>query len=147
VLKEETLVNDINYGIAWSEKYALGNKQVDSQHRRLFELLSDLVASCLNRTEVTKLKGTLDFLVNYTVQHFNDEEALQCKYDYPDFQRHKQLHEDFKVTVGGLVQKFDCNGSSIELCNDVNKIVVKWLINHIQQEDRKIGKHIRSLTN
>ena len=139
-------MNDINYGIAWSEKYALGNKQVDSQHRRLFELLSDLVASCLNRTEVTKLKGTLDFLVNYTVQHFNDEEALQCKYDYPDFQRHKQLHEDFKVTVGLLVAQFQESGSSEELSSNVNKVVVKWLLNHIQREDKKIGNHIDKLT-
>jgi len=44
------------------------------------------------------------------------------------------------------VRRFEKNASSEELSNDVNKIVVRWLIGHIQMEDKKIGKHIRSIT-
>jgi len=130
-------------GIAWDDRLKLGHRQVDEQHKRLFGLLNELVEQCSDGTNVEKLKETLDFLVDYTVHHFYDEEALQVEYNFPGYVGHKQLHEDFKVTVGELVQRFVDNGSSEELSNDVNRIVVRWLVGHIQLEDKKIGKHIR----
>ena len=140
-------MSNIKYGLAWSNKFELDNEEVDSQHRRLFELLSELVASCMDGTDTVKLKATLDFLIEYTVRHFHDEERLQIRYNFPDYNRHRQLHETFKGTVAGLVNKFDINGSSAELSNDVNKIIVQWLVKHIQQEDMKIGTHIRNAVN
>ena len=137
-------MGEIKHGIAWSEEYELGNKKVDDQHYHLFELLSDLIGACLEGEGVDKVQETLNFLVNYTVQHFNDEEILQLQYKYPDYTRHKQLHEDFKATVGALVKKFKESGSSEELSSDVNKIVVHWLVKHIKQEDKRIGVHIRN---
>jgi len=137
-------MNEIKYGLAWSKDFELGYGQVDAQHRRLFELVSELVSACMEGLDAKKLRETLDFLVNYTVQHFTDEEALQIRCKYPGYERHRQLHEDFKVTVGELVREFDLYGSTVELSNNVNKIVVKWLINHIQREDKRIGDHIHS---
>ncbi|MCL2877504.1 MAG: hemerythrin family protein [Acidobacteria bacterium] len=137
----------ITKGLAWKDEFNLGHDWVDMQHRRLFELVNGLIESCADGSDITKLKGTLDFLVNYAVNHFADEEALQLKYNYPEYEGHKRIHEDFKITVGGLVEKFTKSGSSAELSSDVNKIVVRWLINHIQREDGKIGEYIRSLGN
>jgi len=137
-------MSDYRYGIAWSDDYSLGYERVDAQHRRLFELLSELVSSCMEGTDVDKLHKTIDFLVNYTIQHFSDEEALQIEYGYPGYVRHKQLHENFKATVGDLVQRFTQSGSLSELSADVNKVIVKWLITHIQREDKKIGAHIKA---
>jgi len=139
-------LSDYRYGLAWSEKFELQNEEVDSQHRRLFELLSELVAACMDGTDTVKLKETLDFLVDYTIKHFLDEEMLQLRYNYPDYKNHRQMHEAFKITVSELVLKYDRNGSSIELSNDVNKIIIQWLVNHIQKEDMKIGRHIRKIT-
>jgi len=136
-------MNTQKYGIAWDDRLLLGNEQVDTQHKRLFELLNELVGQCLDGSNAEKLEETLDFLVNYTVSHFHDEESLQIQSKFPEYARHKQLHEDFKGTVGALTQRFMECGSSEELSNDVNKIVVRWLTGHIRQEDKKIGAHIR----
>lgn len=138
-------MGEIQYGIAWQESYSLGNESVDVQHRQLFELLSDNISACLDGSSIEKLKQTLDFLVNYTVKHFYDEESLQVQYNYPDYKRHKQLHEDFKETVAGIVHKFEEEGSTAELCNDLSIIVARWLVNHITREDKKIGEYLRKL--
>ena len=138
-------MSEIKHGLAWSDEYKLGNIQVDTQHRRLFELVSDLIDSCLNDCVVDNVKDTLDFLVNYTVQHFLDEEALQLEYNYPDYVNHRQLHEDFKHTIGILVREYMETGSSEILGDNINKTVVRWLINHIQREDRKIAEYIRGV--
>jgi len=140
-------MSEIKYGIAWSDDLKLGNDHVDMQHHRLFELLSELIGACMVGAETAKLQETLDFLVEYTILHFKDEEDLQQWYNFPEYERHKQLHEIFKSTVGGLVQRFAKNGSSEELSNDVNKVIARWLVHHIQREDKKIGEHIRKVEN
>ncbi|MDR2543310.1 MAG: bacteriohemerythrin [Treponema sp.] len=126
------------HGIAWDESFALGDELVDSQHHQLFGLVSSLVTACEDGTDNIKLNEILDFLVNYTVQHFNDEEALMTAINYSGFKAHKKKHEDFKVTVGELVEKFAESGSSAELRSDIIRIVVKWLIEHIIHDDKKI---------
>ena len=130
------------YGIEWNDSYKLGEESVDAQHRRLFELLNDLVDSCYPENEVEQVRETLDFLVNYTVQHFTDEEVLQIACGYPDYKRHVKLHEEFKKTVGELVREFNETGSTEELRSNLNRTVVRWLVNHIYGEDKKIGVHI-----
>ena len=130
------------HGIAWDVTLKTGNERIDSQHRRLFELMSELVSSSMDGSSAEKLGQTLNFLVDYTIRHFSDEEALQLEYKYPDYNRHKQLHDNFKAKVGELVGKYDAGGSSEELVSNVNSIVVKWLVTHIQNEDKKIGAHI-----
>ena len=132
-------------GVAWSKEYELGNDFVDSQHKRLFELVNNISAACNDGQDVKKLNETLDFLLQYTVQHFADEEAFQIKCNFPDYERHKQLHEDFKETVTEKVAEFREKGSTKYLSDTVNKIVVKWLVNHILMEDMKIGVHVKSL--
>jgi len=136
-------MSKIKRGFAWDDRLNIGYENVDMQHRRLFELVSDLVFACEDGSDVKRLKDTIDFLVDYTVKHFYDEESVQVQWNYPDYKRHKQLHEDFKVTVMEIVGKYNENGSSEELSRDVNKIVVRWIADHIQREDKKIGEFIR----
>jgi len=129
-------------GLAWDEALIMGDEKVDGQHRQMFVMLGGLVAACAGGIETGVLKGTLDFLVDYTVQHFNDEEALQQRCGYPGYERHKRLHDEFKVTVGNLVQRFEASGSTLELLKDLNKIVANWFVDHILTEDKKIGEHL-----
>ena len=130
------------HGIAWSENYSLGNEQLDAQHKQLFEFVSNLVGACIDGSSTEKLSETLDFLVNYAVRHFSDEEALQVQYNFPEYEKHKKMHDEFKITVTELVERFHNSESPTELNNDINKIVVRWLVNHILREDKKIGNHI-----
>jgi len=115
---------------------------VDAQHRTMFDLLNKLVDACMDGTEIEKLQETLDFLANYAVKHTDAEEALQVQCGFPDYKRHKRLHDEFKESVGKFVLDFRKNGSSSALSNDINQTVIRWLINHIQFEDKKIGLHI-----
>ena len=141
--------------IEWSEDYELGNSFVDSQHKRLFELVGKIGKSCNeNEEEEEKEEGeeeeyinniceTLDFLLQYTVQHFSDEEALQLKYNFPEYEYHKKLHEEFEATVSEKVAEFKEKGSTKDLSDTINEFVMAWLVNHILKEDMKIGAYIK----
>ncbi|MCL1849196.1 MAG: bacteriohemerythrin, partial [Clostridiales bacterium] len=135
-------IDRIRHGIAWDKSLELGNTLVDQQHMRLFALLSEIVSACLNGSEREKLRDTLDVLAEYTIQHFADEEALQLRCGYPEYGRHKSLHDGFKATVGDMARRFAENGSTKDLCDEVNMFVLKWLTDHIMHEDQTISAHI-----
>ena len=128
--------------IAWSKEYELGNNFVDSQHKRLFELVGNIGKSCLDGTDVNSLSETLDFLLQYTVLHFNDEEALQLENNFPEYEYHKKLHEEFELIVSEKVSEFKENGSTNDLKDIVNDFIITWLVNHILKEDMKIKAYI-----
>jgi len=139
-------VYKLDQGIAWDESLMTGNVQVDMQHQKIFKKVSNLVYLCEDGSDINKLSDTLEFLVKYAIQHFTDEEALQIEYGYPEYENHKKEHDDFKITVSDLVQRFKEKGSSAELSHEVNSIIVKWLVSHIQHEDKKISEYIRKVS-
>ena len=130
--------------IAWLKEYELGNDFVDSQHKRLFELVVNLSKSCHEGEDINTLGEILDFLLQYTVQHFSDEESLQIECNFPEYEYHKKLHEEFEATVSEKVSEFKEKGSTKDLSNTINDFVVAWLLNHILKEDMKIKDYIKS---
>jgi len=133
-------------GMVWEEKWAIGDKLVDLQHQELLKLLNELLFACTDETMVDYIPNALNFLVQYTVTHFDDEEALQKECGFPYYEEHKKMHEDLKVTVGKLVAKYKKSGSSLELRDDLNNVLVTWLANHIEVEDHKIRDYIKKST-
>lgn len=129
----------------WSKELETGNEMIDTQHKQLIEAFNNLLEACTTGKAQTDLNKTMDFLIQYTVKHFADEEKLQRQYNYPEYENHKKLHEDFKLVVLDLAEQLKKDGSSISLVTKVNLNIGNWLRNHIKKEDAKIAVHIRSL--
>ena len=127
----------------WSNSLAIGDPTIDAQHKLLVNMVNELVDSCCRGQGRATLSMTLNFLIEYTVKHFQDEETIQQKYSYPGYASHKKLHDDFKVYVGQLAKQLETEGATVTLVGNVNSSLGSWLVNHIQNEDVKIGEHIR----
>jgi len=134
------------HGIRWSADLETGYYAIDSQHKELFNLTSNLVEACESDKSLEILGDTLNFLASYTVKHFGDEEALQIKYNFPDYKRHKTLHDAFKAKALELIAQFKQDGSCATLRAQVNSVIVRWLLQHIRGEDFKVAEHIRTMT-
>ncbi|MGB2579425.1 hemerythrin-like metal-binding protein [Elusimicrobium simillimum] len=85
---------------------------------------------------------TLEFLVAYTVKHFEDEERLQKENDYADYLVHKSYHDEFKRVVGGFVTRLNKEGYDNELMAEVITALASWLKNHIKGEDFKMAAYV-----
>ena len=129
----------------WVNDLATGNEKIDTQHKRLVSALNDLLDACSSGQGRTKVNATMDFMVDYVIQHFADEEKLQLQYNYPGYVNHKNLHEAFKLDVGELVKNIKADGPSVRLVGKANAFLGDWLIKHIKQEDMKVAAHIRSV--
>ncbi len=121
-----------------------GNSLIDSEHRQLIDAVNSLLDACAKGQGRTQLVNTAQFLLNYTNKHFADEEALQVKYRYPDYTRHKKIHDDFKKQASDFVKKIQSEGPTVANVGQINTLLAGWLINHIKGEDKKLAAFIKS---
>ena len=136
-------MSEWTHGVAWSKSLETGNDAIDSQHKQLFKLTSDLVQACENDKGHEILEEALNFLASYTVRHFTDEEALQLEYKFPGYEAHKKLHDDFKAKAAELISQYHEDSDTAALSTKVNSVIIRWLLQHIKGEDFKIAAHIR----
>ena len=121
------------------------NNVIDSEHRQLIDAVNSLLDACAKGHGRTQLLDTAHFLLDYTKKHFSDEEAIQMKNHYPDYTRHKIIHEDFKKTAADLVTKIENEGPTVANVNQINTLLAGWLLNHIKGEDKKLANYLKSI--
>ena len=131
--------------MVWSEDLSVGVPSIDKQHKALIEATNNLYDACKQGKGREKVLEMLDFLANYTVTHFRDEEGLQSKSGYPGYEAHKKLHAAFVKDFLALKKEVVDNGATITSVSKVYGFVSNWLVVHIKYEDTKIGKFINSV--
>lgn len=132
----------------WKEKYRIGVKEIDDQHQELFRRVSEFIQAVQGEgrweEKQDKVKETMDFMQEYVVTHFDDEEEYQRKIGYPGFAEHKKAHQKFKEEVGKYVKKLEVEGYSEELVQEFGGKLMTWLIHHVAGTDQKIGEYVSS---
>ena len=112
-------------------------KEVDDQHRRLFDMLNRLHAAVVAGKEQGELHDILDELVEYTVYHFETEEDLYLNYAYPGYAGHKREHDRLTATVVDLQGKL--RRGSATLSFEVLDFLNAWLVEHTLGLDQEMG--------
>jgi hemerythrin len=91
-----------------------------------------------------RVQDTLVFMQHYVIIHFADEEQLQQEIGYPGFEKHRQIHEDFKAEIQVFAKTVEREGFDEEKVQEFSAKVMTWLIMHVGREDQKIGEFLRS---
>ncbi len=131
---------------SWSADLETGNNLIDSQHKQLFDAINAVLDACAKGQGRSVIAPVTKFLYDYTSKHFADEEELQKKSGYPDYENHKLYHEGFKNVVIQISKELDEQGATIALLGKVNSSIGDWLVKHIKREDVKVAAHLRSMT-
>lgn len=119
-----------------------GNSFIDREHRELFKAVNDLTEACGKGEGCASLKKTMAFLSNYVKTHFNHEEQLQQKNNYPGYAAHKAFHDKYRSDLNAVMEKISVNGAGIsDLAALNNQIGI--LISHIRFEDKKLGQFLQ----
>jgi hemerythrin len=129
---------------SWDESLETGHELIDNQHKQLVNALNNLLEACRSGQGKEKVLVTMQFLTSYTVKHFNDEEKLQKKYDYPQYAEHKRRHEEFKVTARHLAERLLRETPSEEMANTVSSVVGGWLLYHIKGDDLRMATFVKN---
>jgi hemerythrin len=94
----------------WKELYSVNIASVDQQHKVLVKWMNEFYLHHTAR-ETQKSFSAMDNLLKYTVLHFQDEERMQEKYNFSDFENHKKHHARLLNLVTQLDAEFRKNPS------------------------------------
>lgn len=125
--------------INWDWTLDIGIDSIDNQHRELFNRLDQLLTAIQDGDGHDEVIKTLDFLENYVIQHFNEEEELQNKINYPLLNIQHAQHEEFKVDLKEFRSIFETQGPSTLLALSIEEKLVNWFKNHIINLDKDLG--------
>lgn len=120
----------------WSEDFKIDNEIIDSQHRHLFDLANKVFESD-SRAAITECALGL---FQYIRQHFKDEESVMKQSGYPDYEKHIQAHDQILVRLEAI--SIDLKENQFRT-DELNRLMVDWLLTHILKEDMLIGEFLR----
>ena len=127
----------------WSSDYETGNANVDEQHTELFSLVQQVLDADAFTDTKENVETVIGFLSNYAVRHFATEETLMLESNYPDYEKHKALHDDFVKDVVAFVGRLKNEGDTVSIKDTMNDFVVVWLKEHIMGHDKAMAKHYK----
>lgn len=84
--------------------------------------------------------ATVGELLQYTRTHFQQEEALLRKANYPQLAPHQEQHRKFVADIEALERETQSGhtANSIKVLN----LLRDWLLNHIQKTDKQYSAHL-----
>ncbi|NLT96320.1 MAG: hemerythrin family protein [Clostridia bacterium] len=131
--------------VEWTPNLSVGVESIDDQHKIWFQKANELFEAGRERKAKDYISKMLDFLDEYTKQHFSDEEAYMEKIGYPGIDAQKKAHASFINELAKLKSDYEKSGSNILVILNANKMVINWLTNHIKTMDKAIGDYVKTL--
>ncbi len=118
----------------WNDSYSVKVALCDQQHKKLFEIINQLADAMRVGKGNEIVSKTVGELLQYTRTHFQQEEALLKRANYPQLAPHQEQHKKFVADVEGLLKQTREGraANSIQVLN----LLRDWLVNHIQKTDK-----------
>jgi len=128
--------------LRWTQDLSVKIAELDDQHKELMNLANLLYDSMKEGKGKDVLGKILNNLADYAVYHFETEERLFRKYDYPEYLNHKKEHDDLIKEVVKLARDYE-KGEFIINTNLIN-LLEWWLDNHIIHSDKKYSSFLNA---
>jgi hemerythrin-like metal-binding protein len=122
---------------SWFDKYCIGNEEIDSQHKVLFEILNRLYHSSYESENINAVYGIIDELILYSDYHFKAEQQYMIDIGYKDIDKQLVEHDYFTSEILRLKQSNEMDAS--ELTKETIIFLGRWLLRHVTEEDKKIS--------
>jgi len=132
--------------LVWDDQYSIGIKEVDEQHKVLFDYINELRDIMLGNKPPEIIERTFHSILNYTVTHFLDEEVLLYQNEYPDYEEHKRVHDEFLNEIKSLYVRFragDPLASGRIVSAEITAILTEWIQVHIMEADKKYAEYFK----
>lgn len=130
--------------LGWKDTYAIGVKEVDEQHRALFDLFEQIEDALGSDAPEGVVADAMRALVVYVTDHFRDEERLMRSIDYPHREAHERLHREFVQRVVGFLRRI--KAGQVITVHELGRFLHAWLVEHVLGEDMRMAHTLRART-
>lgn len=119
--------------IEWSDAFATNILEIDSQHRRLVDIVNKFEDAARQGKGSRLMEEVLNDLVGYTQEHFAYEERLMLEAEYEGFAVHQSQHRQLLQKIERF--QFDFENGGRRITPKVREFLKYWLTSHILKED------------
>lgn len=130
----------------WDQNFVTGLPDVDAQHHALVDLFNALSASLFSSSGQREdvLGETFAHLLDYTQEHFSDEELLMRSegVDPRHIEMHEALHRQFVQQVTALWER---RGEQDATAETIVGFLTSWLGLHILGVDQSLARQIEAI--
>ena len=131
--------------VDWSDGLLTGMDDIDDDHRKLIDIINELGRLRGSNSSPDSLIKTFGELKDYTVYHFQREQALMN--DWSVNKTHKSMH---LKAHAGFIARIEKAGELIDahpnyVVDHVLGFLVGWLLHHISDVDTSLVKEIENL--
>lgn len=122
--------------VIWNDRFEVGIKIIDEQHKGLVDTMNKLCDSLDQGTEKNVINEVLKELSAFAVSHFGTEEKYFKEFNYEKTEEHIAEHNKFKEKIESL--KKDCDEQS---CTNVSTEIMAylgdWFADHVLKHDKE----------
>ncbi len=119
--------------IIWSARFSVGVKAFDSQHKKIFEIINQLVDDSQHDSASENFQAVLEEMKRYTLEHLQYEEQLLSENNYPAIDVHTEQHGYFIDRLNDFLKDDVDNQKTADLL----AFLQVWWVRHILEEDMK----------
>lgn len=129
----------------WREEWNSGDVVIDDQHKALVKIASEYLYYALQPEPDRKtILALMRILVEEIVKHFDSEEQILNRLQYPEVKEHKRVHEVLLLKASRLQEEYLAEQiSSFAFCSFFIDDVV---ISHMIHDDQKFFSYTRNQT-
>lgn len=119
----------------WDDDLLIGHEQTDRQHRALVSSAGELQKALAANAPSEELRRRCATLLERTKENFTSEEGLMLATGYPDYEAHRQEHEQLLKQLTVIHQTVAAENAADLLLT----ILSAWTIPHIRCADKSLA--------
>jgi hemerythrin-like metal-binding protein len=116
--------------IEWTSNLSVNNEIIDSQHRKIFNIMNQLRMADPDTSMNSEFARILSTLTDYGLSHLKEEEEFMAKHSFPGLEEHKKAHKAYLYKVAMFNLNFQKTSHT-----EVIEFLKNWWMNHIAKMD------------
>ena len=126
--------------ISWNDELSVGDREIDGQHQWLIEKVNSLHDSLVTGHEEDLTVASLNDLLTYAWEHFETEERLFHRINFPDAEEHIAEHQRFAEKVSDYRTRFIAGQKLV--FTELLDFLSTWLTGHLRDMDQKYARYL-----
>ena len=115
---------------------------MDEHHKILFSYVNEFHDAASKNASENELKEILDKIVDYTSFHFQEEEILMEKVNFPGLKSHKRMHDLLLEEVLNLKNELERDEKEDDIIPRIVYFLKGWLTSHVGFVDNKYSSYL-----
>lgn len=127
----------------FTDRLLLSIENMDDQHRVIFETVEKFQAACNKGEPAVKIREIFGIMRKYLEDHFKEEEEYMIKYDYPDYEAHRDSHNVFTRKLNLIDNTIKSDYMSLAKLAEINEYLSETFVTHLSEIDSNLAEFLR----